>query len=57
MLPVAIFGYHNHGYRRTGCTMYRDGGGGGNQSEITKYLNKIVEHSNTLGDFHSVNYK
>ena len=39
-----------------GCTIYRDGKGG-NESEITKYLNKIVEHSNTSGKFHFVNYK
>ena len=37
-------------------TMCRDNKGG-NQSEITKYLNKIVEHSNTSGKFHFVNYK
>ena len=36
--------------------MCRDGKGD-NQSELTKYLNKIVEHSTTSGKFHFVNYK
>ena len=40
-----------------GCSMHRNGRGGGNQSEITKYLKQIVEHSNPSGKFHFVNYK
>ena len=55
MLPVAIFGIIVMVIGEyTMCTMCRDGKWGITNNKVLK---KIVEHSNTSGKCHSVNYK
>ena len=60
---VVFFGIIVMAIGKRGCAMCRNGKAqakakaGSNQSEKNKVFKKIIEHLNTSGKFHFVNYK